>query len=87
MDDDGAGTTDIPIRVTVRIADDRATDAYSLHTTGWSFDILRDYDSEEHAAAFQFVLDRLQALAVIDYAVEPSAIHVTVSGEAGSPIE
>jgi hypothetical protein len=64
-----------------------ATDAYSLHTTGWSFDILRDYQSEEQAAAFQFVLDRLQALAVIDYAVEPSAIHVTVSGEAGSPIE
>ena len=62
-----------------------ATDAYSLHTTGWSFDILREYESDAQASAFQFVLDRLQALGVIDYAVEPSAIHVTVSGETGVP--
>ena len=59
-----------------------ATDAYSLHTTGWSFDVLREYESDAQASAFQFVLDRLQALGVIDYAVEPSAIHVTVSGDA-----
>jgi len=57
-----------------------ATDAYSLHTTGWSFDVLRDYESDTQAGSFQFVLDRLQALDVIDYAVEPDAIHVTVSG-------
>ncbi|MGH2990702.1 MAG: transglycosylase SLT domain-containing protein [Solirubrobacterales bacterium] len=57
-----------------------ATDAYSLHTTGWSFDVLRDYESDAQAGSFQFVLDRLQALDVIDYAVEPDAIHVTVSG-------
>jgi Family of unknown function (DUF5715) len=57
-----------------------ATDAYSLHTTGWSFDVLRDYESDRQAGSFQFVLDRLQALDVIDYAVEPDAIHVTVSG-------
>jgi soluble lytic murein transglycosylase-like protein len=57
----------------------QATDEYSLHTTGWSFDIRRDYGSERQAAAFQFVLDRLSALALIDYAVEPAAIHVTVS--------
>ena len=58
-----------------------ATDAYSLHTTGWSFDVLREYESDAQAGAFQFVLDRLQALAVIDYAVEPDVIHVTVSGQ------
>ena len=58
-----------------------ATDAYSLHTTGWSFDVLREYEDDAHAGAFQFVLDRLQALGAIDYAVEPGAIHVTVSGE------
>jgi hypothetical protein len=57
-----------------------ATDAYSLHTTGWSFDVLREYESGSQAESFQFVLDRLQALGVIDYAVEPNAIHVTVSG-------
>lgn len=61
---------------------DEATDAYSLHTTGYSFDILRDYSSDKQAEAFQFVLDRLRALDVIDYAVEPEAIHVTVSDEA-----
>jgi hypothetical protein len=64
-----------------------ATDAYSLHTTGWSFDILREYESGGQAGSFQFVLDRLQALGVIDYAVEPRAIHVTVSGDPGPRIE
>jgi hypothetical protein len=61
---------------------DQATPNYSLHTTGWSFDVLRDYSSDRQARAFQFVLDRLRALDVIDYAVEPDAIHVTVSPEA-----
>jgi multidrug efflux pump subunit AcrA (membrane-fusion protein) len=56
-----------------------ATPNYSLHTTGWSFDIARDYTGDKQAEAFQFVLDRLRALNVIDYAVEPDAIHVTVS--------
>jgi hypothetical protein len=57
----------------------QATEEYSLHTTGWSFDIRREYESGRQARAFQFVLDRLRALAVLDYAVEPGAIHVTVS--------
>ncbi len=59
-----------------------ATRAYSLHTSGYSFDILRNYASDKQARAFQFVLDRMKALGVIDYAVEPSAIHVTVSDRA-----
>jgi len=58
-----------------------ATQEYSLHTTGWAFDIRRDYESDRQAAAFQYALDRLSALALIDYAVEPGAIHVTVSGD------
>jgi hypothetical protein len=61
----------------------QATDSYSLHTTGWSFDIARDYESDAQGEAFQFALDRLQALAVIDYAYEPGAIHITVSNEIG----
>jgi hypothetical protein len=80
-----------PLRVTSTVRDQtyqdllgatnpEATDAYSLHTTGYSFDILREYESDAQAAAFQFMLDRLQALEVIDYAVEPRAIHITVSG-------
>jgi soluble lytic murein transglycosylase-like protein len=58
-----------------------ATDEYSLHTTGWSFDIRREYESDKQAAAFQYALDRLSALALIDYAVEPGAIHITASGD------
>ncbi len=61
---------------------DQATAAYSLHTTGYSFDIERKYASDRQAEAFQFMLDRLRALDVIDYAYEPDAIHVTVSDEA-----
>jgi hypothetical protein len=60
-----------------------ATDGYSLHTTGWSFDVARSYESDEQGAVFQFVLDRLQALALIDYAVEPDVIHITVSSQVG----
>ena len=56
-----------------------ATSEYSLHTTGWAFDIRRDYASKRQAVAFQHTLDRLSALALIDYAIEPGAIHVTVS--------
>jgi hypothetical protein len=60
-----------------------ATSEYSLHTTGWAFDIRREYESRRQAAAFQFVLDRLRALAVLDYAIEPGAIHITVSNRGG----
>lgn len=79
-----------PLRVTSAVRDreyqellvqsnPEATSEYSLHTTGWSFDIRRDYASKRQAVAFQHALDRLSALALIDYAVEPGAIHVTVS--------
>ncbi len=56
-----------------------ATSEYSLHTTGWAFDIKREYASRRQAVAFQHILDRLSSLALIDYATEPGAIHVTVS--------
>jgi hypothetical protein len=64
-----------------------ATPNYSLHTTGWSFDIRRKYGSDAQASAFQFTLDRLRALGVIDYAVEPAAIHVTVSSRAAPLVD
>jgi hypothetical protein len=63
-----------------------ATAAYSLHTTGYAFDILRRYENGRQAEAFQFVLDRLRSLGVIDYAVEPQAIHVAVSTEGAAPL-
>jgi hypothetical protein len=59
-----------------------ATNAYSLHTTGWAFDIERKYASRSQALAFQFMLDRLQALNLVAWVREPAAIHVTVGGGA-----
>lgn len=62
--------------------DIEATHGYSLHTTGWAFDIARDYASGSQARAFQFLLDRLTALNLIAWVREPAAIHVTVAARA-----
>ncbi len=59
-----------------------ATRGYSLHTTGYAFDVLRRYRSRSQAQAFQFALDRLRALNLIAWVREPSAIHITVSRDA-----
>ena len=59
-----------------------ATRNYSLHTTGWAFDVLREYRSRRQALAFQFVLDRLRTLNVIAWVREPRAIHVTAADDA-----
>jgi hypothetical protein len=61
-----------------------ATRNYSLHTTGWAFDVARIYESKRQALAFQFVLDRLQVLDAIAWVREPGAIHITVSSDAKS---
>ena len=53
--------------------------AYSLHTTGWAFDIARRYRSAAQAEGFQFMLDRLTALNMIAWVREADAIHVTVA--------
>ncbi len=66
----------------VATANIEATRGYSLHTTGFTFDIRRRYSTHKEALAFQFMLDRLQALNLIAWAREPSAIHVTVSSAA-----
>jgi len=82
-----------PLRVTSTVRDERyqdallrveeqATDDYSLHTTGYAFDIARDYASPKQAQAMQFLLDRLTALNLIAWVREPGAIHVTVSSDA-----
>jgi hypothetical protein len=63
-----------------------ATEAYSLHTTGFAFDVRRDYASRGQAVAFEYMLDRLQSLNLIAWVREPGAIHVTASSEAGSLI-
>ena len=82
-----------PLTLTSAARDDRyqrlltarnieATRNYSLHTTGWAFDISRTYASRRQALAFQFLLDRLTALDLIAWVREPGAIHVTVSRDA-----
>ena len=82
-----------PLRLTSTVRDERyqavllrrnveATPGYSLHTTGWTFDVLRRYESRAHAQAFQFMLDRLTALDVIAWVREPAAIHITVGPRA-----
>ena len=60
-----------------------AAPSYSLHTTGYAFDLVRKYGSRRQAAALQFVLDRLQALNLIACVKERDAIHVTVATGAG----
>ncbi len=68
----------------LRATNPEATQAYSLHTTGYAIDILRRYESNAQAAAFQYELERLQARNLISWVREPSAIHITVSSDAGS---
>jgi len=57
---------------------------YSLHTTGYAFDIRRRYESGAQAQAFQFLLDDLTARGLIAWVREPAAIHVTVASEANA---
>ncbi|MEA2148835.1 MAG: hypothetical protein QOD69_665 [Solirubrobacteraceae bacterium] len=94
----GAGTKEIsgqePLVVTSTVRDQRyqdlllaagngeATRNFSLHTTGWAFDILRSYRSRAQALAFEFLLGRLQSEDLIAWVREPAAIHVTVSAQA-----
>jgi hypothetical protein len=62
----------------------QATRNFSLHTTGWAFDVLRRYRSPRQALAFQAVLDRLTSLNLIAWVREPEAIHITVSADAAA---
>ena len=84
-----------PLRVTSTVRDVKyqgllvrsnpeATSGYSLHTTGYAFDVLRKYRNKAQADAFQFMLDRLEALNLIAWVREPAAIHITVSRDARS---
>jgi hypothetical protein len=68
-------------RVLMRV-NANAARTYSIHTTGYAFDIARAYGSARQAAAFQFVLDRLAAADAIAYIREAGAIHVAVASDA-----
>jgi hypothetical protein len=51
------------------------------HATGFAFDVRRRYRSGAQAEAFQYMLDRLQALNLIAWTRDSRSIHVTASGE------
>lgn len=63
-----------------------AARSYSLHTAGYAFDIARVYASKRQAAAFQFVLDRLESVNAIAYIREGFAIHIAVASDAASKL-
>jgi hypothetical protein len=48
---------------------------------GFAFDVRRDYATDAQAQAFQYMLDRLQALNVIAWARLGNVIHVVASSE------
>ncbi len=60
--------------------------AAPLAATGYSFAIARHYASRAQAAAFQAMLDRLQALNLIAWMRTPTTIEITVAADAGETI-
>ena len=64
--------------------DTEAVTGYSLHTTGFAFDLARRYTAPAQAQALQYMLNRLTALNLIAWVREPAAIHVAVAGDARS---
>lgn len=73
---------DLTYQEALRARNLQATPNYSLHTTGFAFDVERRYGSDAQAQAFQHVLERLSALGLVAWVREPGAIHVTVSADA-----
>jgi len=87
----GGGSKPLVVTSTVRdqtyqdlltTSNPEATTEYSLHTTGYAFDIFRRYSGKRQGEAVQFALDRLEALNLIAWVREPAAVHITVSKDA-----
>lgn len=72
---------DTPYQELLRATNQQAADGYSLHTTGYAFDLGRDLSGGEEQALVA-VLERLQALNVVAWVYEPGAIHVTAGPQA-----
>jgi hypothetical protein len=51
------------------------------HATGFALDVRRRYRSGAQAEAFQYMLDRLQALNLIAWIRDSDTIHIAASGE------
>jgi hypothetical protein len=81
------GRTPVPLELTAAttamadlVAAARASrgraDRDALHMTGYAFDVARIYATPAQAVAFQFILDRLQALDVIAWTRHARIIHI-----------
>jgi len=89
--------TRAPLVVTSAVRDNRyqrvlmrvnanAARSYSLHTTGYAFDIARSYASRRQAGAFELVLNQLEGANVIAYIREAAAIHIAVASDASQKL-
>ena len=76
-----SGVRDRPYQRLLVATNPEATENYSLHTTGYAFDIALPR-SERRRDAVVGVLERLRSLRVVDFVFEPAAIHVTVGPDA-----
>ncbi len=56
-----------------------AARTYSLHTTGWTFDVGRATLTSRQLRALRWELDRLTAMNLVAYIEEPYCFHVTVA--------
>jgi hypothetical protein len=82
--------TSAPLTVSSTVTDDRYQQQLGgpdpLATSGYSFQISRNYASRAQAAAFQAMLDRLQALNLIAWSRGQTTIEVTVASDASQAI-
>jgi hypothetical protein len=78
------------LTVTSAVSDERYQQLLGLSdppaAAGWSFTIARRYVNEAQAAAFQAMLDRLQALNLIAWQRFPSVIEITVASDASQAL-
>jgi len=78
------------LTVTSAVSDERYQQLLGVSdppaASGWSFTIARHYSSRAQAAAFQAMLDRLQALDLIAWERFPSEIEITVASGASQTL-
>jgi len=78
------------LTVTSAVSDERYQQLLGVSdlpaAAGWSFTIARSYTGPAQAAAFQAMLDRLQALNLIAWQRFPSEIEITVASDASQAI-
>ncbi len=77
-----AGTTPLADLAAAARSRGGLADRDPLHTTGYAFDVARAYATPAQAVAFQFILDRLQALDVIAWTRHARIVHIVAGPRA-----